>query len=198
MLRLKGGGGGARLVSDAEYGLRHIPTSIKAGLTFALDLDLVDYPAPEWAAVVILSGPEKIELQSSPFGDLHRFAEPPAVTADWAPGLYAFTLRVLSNGDVLEIEAGQLKVSQDLASVDGALDPRSHAQRMLDAIEAVLERRATLDQESYTIGGRSLVRTPIGELKSLRESYRREVQKLSGDGKARRLLGRRVSVRFGR
>ena len=52
----------------------------------------------------------------------------------------------------------------------------THATRVLAAIEAVLERRATKDQESYTIDGRSLSRTPISELLLLRNLYRREVQ----------------------
>jgi hypothetical protein len=38
----------------------------------------------------------------------------------------------------------------------------------------VLERRATLDQENYTIGTRSLGRTPIPELMRLRDLYRQE------------------------
>jgi hypothetical protein len=46
---------------------------------------------------------------------------------------------------------------------------------MLDAIEAMLESRATKEQQEYTIGTRSLKYIPILELLQLRESYKREV-----------------------
>ncbi len=51
----------------------------------------------------------------------------------------------------------------------------THARRMLNAIEAALEGRASKDTESYTIEGRSLSRTPIPDLLRLRAIYRREV-----------------------
>jgi hypothetical protein len=179
------------------FDLQHFPSSIAAGLTFAVDLDLDDHPAPEWAVIVILAGPEKIELTSVPYGDLHRLSVPATQTTSWPGGLYAASVRAVSGADVVEVDAGQVKITADLATVDGAVDPRSHAQRMLDAIEAVLEKRASLDQQSYTIAGRSLVRTPILELQTMRDAYRKEVGRLSANGKPRRLLGRRINVRFG-
>ena len=53
-----------------------------------------------------------------------------------------------------------------------------HVRRVIDAIEAVIERRATKDQKSYSIDGRSLERTPIDELLLLRDRYRAEWQRL--------------------
>jgi hypothetical protein len=175
------------------FDLHHFPSSIAAGLTFAVDLDLDDHPAPEWAVIVILAGPQKIELTSVPYGDLHRVSVPATQTTVWEGGLYAASVRAVSGADVIEVDAGQVKITADLATVD----PRSHAQRMLCAIEAVLEKRASLDQQSYTIAGRSLVRTPILELQTMRDAYRKEVGRLSANGKPRRLLGRRINVRFG-
>ena len=55
------------------------------------------------------------------------------------------------------------------------LDDRSHARKVLEAIEAVIEGRATKDQEEYTIGSRTLKRTPVKELLELRDKYRGEV-----------------------
>ena len=146
--------------------------------------------------MIVLAGPQKIELLSEPLGDLHRISVAAGETSGWAGGLYAVSVRVASGADLVEVESGQVTVTADLATAEGVFDPRSHAQRMLDAIEAVLEKRATLDQQSYTIAGRSLVRTPIVELKALRDEYRREVGRLNADGKPRRLLGRRITVRF--
>jgi hypothetical protein len=43
------------------------------------------------------------------------------------------------------------------AQVDG-YDGRDHVRRVLDAIEAVIENRATIDQQHYQINNRSLTR----------------------------------------
>lgn len=51
----------------------------------------------------------------------------------------------------------------------------THAQRMLDAIEAALEGRVTADVQSYQISGRSITKIPIAELMTLRKQYMVEV-----------------------
>ena len=56
-----------------------------------------------------------------------------------------------------------------------AFDDRTHARTVLDAIEAVIESRATKDQERYSIAGRELWRTPIPTLLKLRQHYKAEV-----------------------
>lgn len=52
---------------------------------------------------------------------------------------------------------------------------KSHAEIMLDAIEARLQGRAVSDHERYSIDGRSLDRIPFADLVKLRDKYRREV-----------------------
>jgi hypothetical protein len=77
-------------------------------------------------------------------------------------------------------------VLPDPASQGAGQDPRSHARKTLDAIEAVVEGRATKDQQAYTIGGRSLQRMPIKDLMYFRGVYRAEVyaeeSRLTGRG----------------
>jgi hypothetical protein len=84
-------------------------------------------------------------------------------------------------------------------SATATLDTRSHARKVLAAIEAVIERRATKDQEEYTIDGRSLKRTPVAHLLVLRYRYKREVeQEEQADRLAKgRGTGRKVVTRFG-
>jgi len=76
----------------------------------------------------------------------------------------------------------------------------THARRVLTAIEAVIEGRASKDQEEYTIGTRSLKRTPIKDLLVLRDAYKAEVA--HEDAQYRLAQGlpnpRKVRVRFDR
>jgi hypothetical protein len=53
-------------------------------------------------------------------------------------------------------------------------DLRTHAKKVLDSIQAVIENRATVDQSSFTIAGRSLSRMTIEELFMVRDRYRAE------------------------
>ena len=64
----------------------------------------------------------------------------------------------------------------DLATKSTGYDARTHARIVLDAIEAVIENRASKDQERYMIAGRELWRTPIPMLLKLRQTYRAEVK----------------------
>ena len=51
---------------------------------------------------------------------------------------------------------------------------RSHAKIVLDAIEGVIEGRATIDQSSMSIAGRSLSRMSIDELLTFKDRYKSE------------------------
>lgn len=92
------------------------------------------------------------------------------------------------------VEEGQVRILEDLVSAAPGFDGRSHAEKVLEAIEAVIEGRASLDQSQYTINNRSLTRTPVADLLKLRNTYRAEVraQRMAkrGRGPSRRHLVR--------
>jgi hypothetical protein len=176
--------------------LTHFPSLITAGLSLKTEVVLDDYPAPTWSLRAILRGPAQIDLVSAAAGTGHLLSAGAAATANWTAGLYALSLRAASGDDVFEVEAGQVSVLADLVGVANGHDARGHAQRTLSAIEAVLEGRASKDQQSYTINGRSLLRTTIADLLLLRSTYRKEVQAERAGGRGRRLVGRQVRVRF--
>jgi hypothetical protein len=79
-------------------------------------------------------------------------------------------------------------------------DGRSFVKQALDAIEAVLAKRATKDQERYVIevngSRRELWRTPIGDLLKLRDRYRAEYNAELRAKSGSKLFGPTVRVRF--
>jgi hypothetical protein len=97
-----------------------------------------------------------------------------------------------------QIDRGTCKVKAGYASYIAAFDNRSHAKIVLDAIEAVLESRATMDQMSYTIAGRRLDRTPIADLLRLRNLYKYEYEaELAAENIGSGISsGRKILVRF--
>lgn len=174
-----------------------IPDKIVAGTTFDRLLTLTAWPAPEWSLSLILRGPIAVTLVSQPEAAQHRLGASADVTRLWPPGVWAWALRATRGAEVVEIDAGAIIIAADIDSLPAGHDGRSHAARVLDAIEAVIENRATLDQQKYTINNRELWRTPIPELLLLRDRYRAELRR---EQQARRtgqsLLGRQIKVRF--
>jgi len=173
-----------------------LPDKIGAGLTFSTLATLTAYQAPVWSLVVALRGPGAINLTSTAEGTQHRLTASAATTANWVAGLYSYSVRVTDGTEVFEIETGQITIAADLTNATEGHDGRTHAQRTLEAIEAVIERRASLDQERYRINNRELYRTPIGDLMKLRDLYRAEVRQEQAAARGKSLFGATVRVRL--
>lgn len=166
-----------------------LPDKIGAGLTFSTLVTQTAYPAPIWGLVVAMRGPSVIDLTTSAEGSQHRLSVSATTTANWTPGVYSYSVRATDGADVFEIESGQLTVTADLANVASGFDARSHAEKTLEAIEAVIEKRASLDQERYRINNRELYRTPIADLLKLRDVYRAEVRQQKAASRGKNLFG---------
>ncbi len=163
--------------------------------------DLVSlYPAGDgWTLTyVLLNEAGKITIAASADGDGFLVDEAAAATAAHAAGRYRWEASVSKDEDRFRVGTGTIEVRPDFAAAE-SLDTRSHARKVLEKIEAVIERRATKDQEEYTIDGRSLKRTPIPELTALRDRYRAEVRREEQSERAAqgRGSGRIMLTRFG-
>ena len=96
-------------------------------------------------------------------------------SASFTIGIYQWNLYVTktSSSERLRLESGEWEVIQNI-STDTSTDPQSHARKVLTSIEAVIEGRASVDQASYSIAGRSLSRMSIDELLLFRDRYKAE------------------------
>ena len=98
-----------------------------------------------------------------------------ATSANYTVGIYQWNLYVTrtSDSERVRLDSGSWEVVQNIA-LDTSTDPQSHARKVLWAIEATIEGRATVDQSSYSIAGRSLSRMSIDELLLFRDRYKSE------------------------
>lgn len=155
---------------------------------------LAAYPAPAWEITLHMRGPKSVDLTANSAGITHTFAATAVTTTTWSEGRYWFSLRATSGDDVREVERGTITVLPDLAAAPEGFDGRTENETALASINAVLSKRATMDQERYTINNRELWRTPIKDLLALRAFYAtkvRQERKVPGSG-----FGRLVAVRF--
>lgn len=173
-----------------------LPQKIGAGLTFNRLADLAGYPAPDWSLSIQLRGPSVITLEAEPEGRQHRVIVGADVTGTWRPGRYWYSARVTRGFEVIEVASGSIMVEADLAKAGADYDARSHAERCLANIEAVLEKRSTLDQDRYKINNRELYRTPVEQLIKLRDLYRSEVRRERMASSGQSPFGQVVRVRL--
>jgi hypothetical protein len=152
------------------------PPALVAGDTLKFQISLADYSASDgWTLEYSLQNAASIEtFNSSASGDDHLVTVAASATANWPPGAYRFAARAVNGSEKYTVRQGSIEIT---ANLDAAADQRSHAETVLDAIEAMLEGKATKDQQSYSIAGRSITRLTPEELLSWRDTYRKEVQR---------------------
>ena len=149
------------------------PVAVRAGDTWRWLRDLPDYPAPGWTLTYTFHGPQGIaSIEAAASGTSHLVTVAPEDSADIAPGRYQWDAAVSDGADRYSVGSGILTVLPDVAEAT-SYDGRSHARRMLAAIEAMLEGRATdgdLDVVKTSVGGRS-TDFDLATLAKLRQQY---------------------------
>jgi hypothetical protein len=156
------------------------PTEIRSGDLLEWQKDLPLYPADEWTLVyTFINASEKITITAGADGTLHDVSVAAATTAAYTAGYYTWTGQVTNIADALQkhtVLAGNVTVLPDLtAAGTTTYDGRSYAKITLDAIEAVIQNRASKDQMSYTIHDRQLSRMSVDDLFKFRDQFKGEV-----------------------
>lgn len=130
--------------------------------------------------------------------DDFKFTAVAATTAAYVAGVYSWQITATKSTDRYTIATGVITLTDNIAGRSALYDNRSHAKKVLDAIEAVIEGRASQDQMGYTIAGRSLSRTPLADLLKLRSTYKTEYENEQAAASIAAGLGtgRKVYTRF--
>ena len=100
-----------------------------------------------------------------------------ATTANLQAGDYQWAAFIIQSADSqrVVVDRGRTTIIPNLQNTTA--DLRSHAKICLDNIEAVLQNRASQDQMSYSIAGRSLSRMSVDDLLTFRDRFRSEYLK---------------------
>lgn len=103
------------------------------------------------------------------------YIEVPSTTTDnYSPHDYIWGAYITRTSDSSRVQVGEGKITILPNLADTNADLRSHAKKVLDSLEAVIEGRATIDQSSMSIAGRSLSRMSVDELLTFRNRYKSE------------------------
>jgi hypothetical protein len=175
------------------------PGSLNVGDTWRWTRSFADYPAGTWTLKYrFKSAAGGFEVVASASGTDHSVTVAASTSAGYTAGSYTWTAWVESGSEKYTVDSGVCELLPDYRASTAtiALDDRSHAKKMLDAIEAWLESR-DVAVASYQIAGRQMQYIPIAELIKLRSRYRLEVQ---GEINAAKLargegVGRKIQFR---
>lgn len=172
--------------------LTEFPATLRQGDSLAVQVALDDYPASTWTLTWYLSGPTaELSKAATADGDEHLLELTPAETAALGVETMGYVAKASYSGDVYTVISGSVEVLPDLAT-SGPIDTRSHNQKVLDAIKASIEGRATRDEQEYTIKDRSLKRMSLDELLKFKAEYEKLVALETRTG------SRQILVNFGR
>ena len=135
----------------------------------------------EYVARIAAGQSGEIKLAAIERTGYYLFQVSSATSAAFETGYYHWQLEITetSSGNRIVVERGEFQAIADLDN-NGA-DPRTHAEIMVDKIEALLEGRADKDVSSYSIQGRSISKMSVADLLQWRDYYRKEVVKEQRD-----------------
>ena len=143
--------------------------------------DLVaDYPTADYALTYEFhedsggGGSHKFDITATEAESTYFVEVASSTTASYTDGDFIWNAFITRSSDSqrIRVDTGRTTVVKNLANTNA--DLRSHAKKVLDAVQAVLENRASVDQASFSIAGRSLSRMSIDELLSFRDKYKAE------------------------
>ena len=158
------------------------PTSVTAGDTLRWLKELSDYPPSDgWVLTyaLVIDG-VKTAITASDYGDGRHYVNvAAATTATWTADDYDWQSYVTraATAERYTVGSGRLTVLSNFATATAGYDARTHARKMLDAIESVLEGRATatdIDLVTAVVGDKSMTKKPE-LLMAWRDRYRAEV-----------------------
>ncbi|MFK2904568.1 hypothetical protein ISP17_11380 [Dyella ginsengisoli] len=154
-----------------------IPAQITAGDTAIWQRPGGNYRASDgWTLAYAFVGTASVySATAAANGDDFLVTIAASATATWAPGAYSVQEYVTNGTERHTLSTTRVQVLPDLTAVpSGGLDTRSHAQKVLDAINGYLETKAPV-YGAMEINARKISYYPVPELLQLRDRFRREV-----------------------
>lgn len=156
------------------------PERVRAGTTWQWRREdlTVDFPATAWTLKYWLkNATQHFEIVATADGAMFAISVLPANNSAVIPGNYRMIGAVEDGGAANRFEVYNEEIAVDAAYANTTvIDDRTHARKVVEAIEALIEGRASKDQEEITIGHTMLKRIPLKDLREFRDYYRGKVR----------------------
>lgn len=181
-----------------------VPSDFAIGESLSWKKTYSDYPADDgWTLNYYFRGVgEGFDVEADAEGSSFIVTVPKTLTENMSVGRYSFQAFVAKGDEVIEVDAGEVSVFPSLSALtpSTSYDGRSQNEKILEAIDAALEGKATKDQLDYSIGDRQLRRYDINEMLKMRQTFQKLVneEKLRERRKKGLGIGKTFYTRFDR
>ena len=157
--------------------LDSIPTEITAGDAAAWRFYNVYFPASDgWAvSYALVNSAGQITIDAGADGDSHLVDLSATDTQAWAPGEYRWQSYAAKGAERYTLDDGALTIKPNFAAQTAGYDARPHIYIVRDALQAVMENRATEAQTSMSVNGRTISEMGHGELIEAQKDYARKI-----------------------
>ena len=173
-----------------------LPNKLRAGDSFIFTGSVSEYPASVWTMTLKIANQNAVyTVTGSADGDNHLLSVAYTATAKWKAGKYRIIAQVFNGSEKYTIATGDFELLPDLVN---QTDGRHHVEKVLGAIEAVLEGKATTDHLSMSFNGRNIQRFTPEQLLYWRDKYKVELAQLRAAERVAKGLpsGRKILTRF--
>lgn len=154
-----------------------------------------DYPAPTWTLkYYFVKTGAQIEIIATAVGETFSVTVAKAVTAAWGAGIYRWEAYVEDGTERYRVDYGTIEIKTDIAAQGSGYDGRSHAKKVLDAIEAILEKTATLEQKRMSVNGMSLDKRETTDLLLIYDKYKAMYLREQREERIRNGLGHKGKI----
>lgn len=175
------------------------PTSFVLGNTVQWTRSLSDFPAPTYALTYsFVNAGGQFAVTGTADGATHAMTISAETSAALTAGVYHWQAYATSGTTRFLAGSGTTEALPDFAVETSGYDDRSHVKKTLDAIEAVLEGKASKDQLASSVNGISITRLTPAELLVWRDKYLRFYRQELADERSRQGLpsGKKIRTRF--
>jgi hypothetical protein len=178
------------------------PDEVFAGDLWSWKITLDDYrPADGWSLIYYLTktGTLVTATSTNDGAGAHLISIGTSVTAPLTAGELSYIGAVAKGSERYTVRQGVLRVRPNYATGTAGLEDRAYVRQVLEALEAAIIGRASQDQMSYQIAGRSISFLSPIERAEWRDRLKTELRRLEDAERLSKGLGTRnkVRVRFG-
>lgn len=177
--------------------LDNIPSEITAGESVSWKWSDSDFPASDsWVLTyTLVNASGQIQITASADDDDHLVEIGSSTSGSYAAGEYEWQAHISNGTERYQVAVGTITIKPDFAEQSSGYDSRSHAKKVIDAIEAAIEGRASKTQMTQMVGSVQVQHMPLADQVKMLGVYRAKYRKeLVAEGKAK--PNRTIKARF--
>lgn len=137
------------------------------------------FPATAWTLTyTLVSAAAQIQIVAANDGSDHLIEVTSTTSATYAAGDYTWQAHVSNgSGERSKVDEGVMTVTEDFATHSNGYDSRSHTKKVLDALNASIENRASKTQITQQINGVQIQHIALEDQIRLRDRYAMKYRK---------------------